>query len=318
MSTLKPIYLFAGDDQTKIDAARRRLLKRARAEGGNSTIEIIEGKECSPELVARALVNLSLAVGTRYLLADGVESWKAGELEPFERALTDLPADTVLVLLGRGKVVARLTKAVADRGGEVKDLQGPKPWELPRWALGQAKSLGLEVDMGFVQALVASVGTSQPRLRMELEKLALLSANGEVTKAQLLAAVVQEGEARSYELADAIIEADARRSLMLATTLRERGESVIGLLFPIVRQVRAVLDAAEKLEAGVLPSEVQRQLKMAPYAAKRVIKLAQAAESKRLRQLICRLADLDSSIKGGSQLADDTVFILTAAAPAGV
>src|SRR3954469_12721093 len=171
MAALKPAYLICGDDDPKIDAWRSRVRKRAEDENGPGALETFDGKLDKPEVVAAALMTLTFATGDRYLLVDGVEAWKAGELEPLEEALAGVPEGTVLVLVARGKPLARLVKAVTKAGGEQREYAAPKPWELPKWAIERASEEGLHLDNEAAKALVAAVGPRQQRIAREVERL---------------------------------------------------------------------------------------------------------------------------------------------------
>src|SRR3954452_20569572 len=146
MAGLKPVYLVCGDDDPKIDAWRARVRRRAEDENGPGALEAFDAKTDKPEVVAAALMTLTFATGDRYLLVDGVEAWKAGELEPIEQALASIPESTVLVLVARGKALARLAKSVEKAGGEQPEYGAPKPWELPKWAIERAGEEGLHLD----------------------------------------------------------------------------------------------------------------------------------------------------------------------------
>src|SRR2546423_165597 len=87
-------------------------------------------------------------------MADGVDSWKAGDLEPIERELSSPPPDTVLVLIARGKASARLAKAVEKAGGELREYEPPKPWQLPKWTAERAREEGLQLDGDAAKRLV--------------------------------------------------------------------------------------------------------------------------------------------------------------------
>src|SRR4051794_18702053 len=146
MADLKPVYLVAGDDDERIDAWRGRVRARAEEERGPGGLESFDGRAQGPEDVAAALAELSFATGTRYLLVEGADAWKAAQLDPLEAALKVMPADTVLVLIARGKALKQLAKAVEGGGGEVRDCPAPKPWELPKWVVERARDVGLQVD----------------------------------------------------------------------------------------------------------------------------------------------------------------------------
>src|SRR3954451_12386637 len=175
MPGLKPAYLISGDDDPKIDAWRARVRRRAEDENGPGALETFDGASDPPDAVATALATLTFATGDRYLLADGIEAWKAGDLEPLERELAAIPEGTVLVLIARGKAPARLAKAVEKAGGEQREYSAPKPWQMPEWAAERAREEGLGLDQEAAKALVATVGPRQQRLAREIERLAILA-----------------------------------------------------------------------------------------------------------------------------------------------
>src|SRR3954462_9208470 len=107
MAGLKPVYLICGDDDPKIDSWRARVRRRAEDENGPGALETFHGQTDKPDVVAAALATLTFATGDRYLLVDGVEAWKAAELDPLERALQEVPPGTVRGLVVRGKALAR-------------------------------------------------------------------------------------------------------------------------------------------------------------------------------------------------------------------
>ena len=120
-----------------------------------------------------ALAAMTFAEGTRYLLAEPVEGWKAEEIAALEPSLAAMPPDTVLVLVARGKAPAKLAKAVEKAGGEVRDYGAPKPWELPKWVVDRAREEGLAMDADAAKRLVQAVGSRQQQLQREVEKLQL-------------------------------------------------------------------------------------------------------------------------------------------------
>src|SRR3954469_4362049 len=97
-TALKAAALLSGDDEPKIDAWRTRVRTRAEAEGGPGALETFDAKVVEADRVASAMSMLTFGTEARYSLVDNVEAWKAGALEPLEKALKDPAPDTVLVL----------------------------------------------------------------------------------------------------------------------------------------------------------------------------------------------------------------------------
>lgn len=315
MASLKPAYLVCGDDDPKIDAWRTRVRRRAEEENGPGALETFDGRADKPEVVAAALATLTFAAGDRYLLVDGAEAWKAGELEPLERALADMPEGTVLVLVVRGKPPARLGKAVEKAGGEQHEYGAPKPWELPKWAAQRAAEEGLKLDHEAAKALVAAVGTRQQRIAREVERLAVLAhPHAQLSADQVRRLASGEAQQQVYDLADALVAGDVTASLALAERLTGGDERPSKLIFPIVRRLRDVHRAAELLDAGVPESKVASAMKMPPWAARRTLAQAKKADRDALARALCAFADLEIELRGGGAgLDEDTAFSLTLA-----
>ena len=316
MAGLKPAYLISGDDDAKIDAWRARVRRRAEDENGPGALETFTAPTDPPEAVATALTTLTFASGDRYLLADGVEGWKAGDLDPLERELAAVPEGTVLVLIARGKPPARLVKAVEKAGGEHREYTSPKPWQMPKWAAERAREEGLNLDGEAAKALVAVVGTRQQRLAREIERLAILAhPNTQLSADQVTRLAAGESTQQVYDLADALVAGDIRATLAFAERLTSgAGDPPSKLTFPIVRRLRDVHRAAELLDAGVPEAKVAAAMKMPPWAAKRTLAQAKKADREALAKALCAFAELEIELRGGGVgLDEDTAFSLTLA-----
>jgi DNA polymerase-3 subunit delta len=176
-ATFKPAYLIHGDDHGRIAERRAKLRALAERDGGAQGVELFEGEGGSPDAVAAALEAMTLAIGRRFIVVDGVERWKDRELDELVRAMATMPPDTTVAFFareeGRFKVPGRLREAVSKAGGDIAAERSVKPWELPKWVVARGRELGLELAPDAARALVAHVGDRQQRLLRELEKLAL-------------------------------------------------------------------------------------------------------------------------------------------------
>jgi DNA polymerase III delta subunit len=320
VAELKPAYLICGDDDAKIDAWRARVRRRAEEERGPGGLDAFDARAAEPGEVVAALTALTFDPGTRYVLVDEVGAWKAAQLEPLEAILKDMPPDTVLVAIVRGKALKQLAKAVAAAGGEVREYPAPKPWELPKWTVERGRDLGMQVDQEAAKELVALVGTGQQRLSRELEKIALsIHPNTNVTTADVDALAARDTAPQAYDLADALVAGDLRATLALAEELESHGERPGRLVFPVVRRLREVHRAASLLDQGVPESKVGEALKAPPWLVKKTVARAKKADRAALERAICIFADLEVDMRGGGevQLDEDTAFSLALARAAG-
>jgi DNA polymerase III subunit delta len=320
VADLKPAYLVCGDDDTKIDAWRSRVRRRAEDERGPGGLETFDARQSDPEEVVAALSMLSFESGTRYLLVDDVGAWKAGALGTVEAALASLPPESVLVLIVRGKAPKQLAKAVEDAGGEVREYTAPKAWQLPKWCVERARELGLQLDQDAAKELVGMVGQSQQRLSRELEKIALaLHPDTAVGAAAVHELAASDSAPQVYELADALVAGDLRATFALAAELESYGERPGRLVFPIVRRLREVHRAAALLETGMPEQQVSESLKAPPWLAKKTVARAKKADRQMLENALCVFADLEIEMRGGAelQLDEDAAFSLALARAAG-
>ena len=133
--------------------------------------------------------------------------------------------DTVLVLIARGKVQARLAKAVKKVGGEVRAYEAPKPWEMHKWVIARAKDEGLTLDSEAAKTLVSAVGTGQQRLAREVEKLVLAAhPAATLTADEVEQLIPTENTKGAYDLADALIKGDSRAALAISERLLEQDD----------------------------------------------------------------------------------------------
>ena len=320
MADLKPAYLISGDDDAKIDAWRARVRRRAEEERGPGGLEQFDGGSSDPADVAAALAALTFDPGTRYVLVDDAGAWKAAELGPLESILADMPPDSVLVAIVRGKPLKQLCKAIEKAGGELREYSAPKPWELPKWVVERGHDLGLRVDKEAAKELVGLVGQSQQRLSRELEKIALaLHPRTDVSTGDVEALAAGDSAPQVYDLADALVARDLRATLELAEQLESHGERPGRLIYPVVRRLREVHRAAALLDSGMPEAKVTEALKAPPWLAKKTVARAKKADRAALERAICVFADLEVEMRGGgdARLDDDSAFSLALARAAG-
>jgi DNA polymerase III subunit delta len=337
MAELKPAYLLHGDDHGAISERRAGLRALIEAgEDGSAGVELLEGDAATPARVAGELAAMTLAVGHRVIIVDGVERWRQAEVErDLAPALKTMPPDTTVAFFAREdarvKAPDGLAKAVRSAGGQIAAHMEVKPWELPGWVREQASRLGVAVDRDASHALVRHVGERPQRLLRELEKLAL-EADAPADDAQATAIdaerierrAAHSREARAYALADALVAGDHQRAAASYLAVREQGESLSGLIYLMAKRVREALALALRLDAGESAAQVKRSLRMPSRAADRFIADVSRTDPDRLRRALGALADLELDSRGGAPvlaersalapLAEDTIALRAIAA----
>lgn len=314
-AALASLYLIAGTDQAKIDATRARLRSRAEGDGGAGALEVFEASEGrgSPdhEALLAAIPAMSLTETRRYLLADGVDRWRDRQLAAVVDAIADLPPDLTVVLIARAKAPAKLAKAVKAAAGEIHEFEAPKPREMPRVLVGEAKRLGFSLDSAAARMLVDRMSAGPVRLGNELERLALWAGEGgTVSAADLEAMVSDTSETAVWALSDAMLERDPAKAAALAERLISQGENVTGLIYGLASRLRKACTAAAQLEQGIPAKQVESGLGMHPYAAKQLVARLGKTNVDALRAATGALADLEVWCRGGADYGDELAFTL--------
>jgi DNA polymerase-3 subunit delta len=315
--TFKAAYLIHGDDHGRISERRSRLRAMAEAESGSAGVELFEPDACTPDAIAAALSAMTFAIDRRFIIADGVERWKDGDVADVATAMKSVDPDTLTVAFfareeGRYKTPPALVKAVEAAGGIVAAEDIPKARALPKWIAGQAKELGIEIDDQGARALVAQVGDRRLRLERELEKLALEYGEGaRIGVEEVQASCASSAERKAWTLADALVAGDEKAATRLLLELRQQGERLPSLLYQMVRRVRDALAIAEALAAGQPPAQIRRGLRMPSFAADRLIADVSARDAEAYRRALELLADLEVESRGGSggALGEDTAAV---------
>jgi DNA polymerase-3 subunit delta len=258
---------------------------------------------------------MTFAMGRRFIVVDGADRWKDADVEAhITPALAGLAPDTTVAFFaredGRAKAPAKLVKAVEAAGGDVVEHGTVKARELPRWAIGEARRLGVELDNAAARALVAQVGDRQQRLLREIEKLALEHGAGARLGVEEIDGAAASAERQVWGLVDALIARDRPAVMRNYLELRDQGET-LGRLIPLLaRRVRDVLAIAERLDAGESPAQVKATIKGSPWAADRRIKEARGTDVEVLRRALENLAQLELDTRGMGDVVDgDTAAV---------
>lgn len=317
MPSFKAAYLIHGDDHGRIAERRARLRGLAESLSGAEGLELFEGEDSAPDIVARALDAMTLALGRRFLIVEGVERWKDKDLDALEASVTAIAPETTVSFFAReeGRAVAppRLHEIVRAAGGDIAAENSVKPWELPKWVTDRAHELGLELDAEAARALVAHVGDRQQRLLRELEKLALgLEPGTQLDAGEVDELTALSAERKAWVVADALVAGDGAGATRTYLALRAQGERLPGLLYWLSQRMRSAHEVAVALDTGEPPAQVKRRLRMPGRAADRLIADARRAGADALREATAEIADLEFASRGGGTrggVSEDTAAL---------
>lgn len=318
---LKPVYLFSGSDESKLSAALARLRARAEREGGPGALEDFSGSPgAAPDADAliAAIPAISLTAERRYLLADGVDRWRAPQAKAVAEALAGQLEDLTIVLVSRGAAPKGLPEAVKKAGGDALSFEAPRKRDLPGWLVAGARERGFQLAPQAARLLAARVGDSTARLATELDRIAVWAGpGGQVAAEDVEELTADDSERAGWTLGDAIVARDVPAAVASADELLAQGDAVTPLVYGMASRLRSAHMAAAALEAGVPPAKVEAELPMAPYPSKMLVRSVRGTDPAELSEAIGAIADLEWWTRGGSNYSDAVAMTLAVRRAAG-
>jgi DNA polymerase-3 subunit delta len=303
---LKPVYLITGGDRPKIQRALRRLRDRV----GEDAVELLSGEEAGGDDAVAACNTMGLlAGGSRLVIVEGTDRWKAADVKAIAAYLASPAPDTVLALVAADlKKDSALGKACA-KVGDVLVYDVVKR-RLPEWVAKQFAERKVEVDSEAAKLLVEIVGENPEELATEVDKLATWAAGEPVGVREIEALASGSAEVPGYELTDAWGRRDLAAALRACQTLLERSGDPVSRTVPaliglLVAHVRRVRDCQLLAEEGLSAREAASRLKRHPFYVEKLFAQSRNYGPDELRDAVVRLAELDHAVKGGSRLTVD-------------
>jgi DNA polymerase-3 subunit delta len=304
---LKPAYLIAGSDRPKVD----RTVTRLRNRFDPDAVEVLQAAETPGEdAVAACNVMGLFGAGTRLVVIEGVEAWKAPDAKAVAEYLkAPAPGTTLALVGGELKKDSPLAKAVAAKGELL--LWDVVMKAVARWIADQFKLHQTKVEPEACRLLAELVGDDLYELAGEVDKLATWANGDEVTEADVEALVAPRADSPPWTLTDAWGARDIGGVLgaaerMLDRTPEPRARAMPKLVGSLTNHVRRARIAHRLDEQGVSPQEAAPLLGMRhPFPAQKLFGQVRNFSTEELDSAVIRLAALDRALKGGSRLPND-------------
>jgi DNA polymerase III subunit delta len=304
---LQPAYLIAGSDRPKVDRAVARL----RARFAPDAVEVHHvGDMTGEDAVAAGNAMGLFGDGTRLVVVEGVEAWKAPDAKAIAEYLkSPTPGTTLALVGGELKKDGPLGKAVAANGEVlVWDVTAKA---IPRWIGDQFKLHGAKAEPEACRALADLIGDDLYELAAEVEKLATWADGAEVTETDVQQLVAPRAESPPWELTDAWGARDVGAVLRAAERMLDRtgdpfSRTIPRLVGSLTNHVRRARTARRLEEQGMSPQEAAPLLGMRHhFPAQKLFAQVRNFSGGELDDALIRLAELDHALKGGSRLANE-------------
>lgn len=261
--SLLPCYLITGDEPLLVMEALDAIRAGARRQGFTSRELHVATTGFDWAELAGSSANLSLFAEKRIVelrLPTG-KPGRQGGTSIIE--LLHMTGDDFLLLisapkLDRSAAASKWAKAVESRGALIQvwpvDLR-----ELPTWISRRMRAVGLEPDKNAVRLIADRVEGNLLAADQEIQKLALLMGEGQVTVDDVNKAVADSSRYDVYKLADAAVGGNAARALRILDGVRAEGTEPVIVIWALTRELRVLGKLADLVQSGTeLGSALQK------------------------------------------------------------
>lgn len=300
--TLKPLYLFYGDEEFLMNRALERLGQALTGSDGEAPLKTVqEAQEIGlPEFLAQARMTPLWGAG-QLLVLRRVETYPAKALTAILDYLAHPAPRAWLVLLAPGLKARDLAKnAVWNRVQQEEAALGffhLKEGELQQWLTREAQVQGKTLTLAGAQRLVDMVGDNLSELASELEKLALFAGQEKTLTPNLVSQLASHSRTYNiFALVDALGEPGAQKRLSALAHLLDLGEPPARILVMLARQLRLLLRLKDS-PAGAPPEALARSLEIPPWKIKELAKQAARFTAPTLQTHLRRLHQTDQQLK---------------------
>ena len=171
-------------------------------------------------------------------------------------------------------------------------------------ARSRIKEAGAEIDEHALRHLIGLVGQDVRRLTNEINKLAAAAMPGGKITSEMIDSLVPNSRAlTNFTLTDHLVAGRRPQAIAALKKILDDGGEPLALLGLISYNYRRLLMAKEMMSRGADRREVANVTKLRYNDQEPFLAAARRADTKKLTNTICRLAEADLAIKtsiGGS------------------
>ncbi|MBC7292782.1 MAG: DNA polymerase III subunit delta [Thermoleophilia bacterium] len=303
---LKPAYLIVGDDLPKVERALRRLKARIVEESGTDlNIDEFDAALHSAGEVVNAANTLAFLGGIRLVLVQQVQRWPKTDKDLVAVYLESPAPDACLALVADKLAPTDPLRKAMEKHGMVLEYQAPKESQLPQWLADEAAQRGLKLGLAEARLMVQRCGDNQNILLRELEKVQAYAGGEPVTADAILEVTVPTVEASNFDLLDALALKRGAVAFAAADELLASGERVESLFYRILRHFQNLSRVAALRAEGLGSDAIQAELKLKPYALKKMLEQATRLGPEGIARCLAVLAETDVRLKGQGTLPEE-------------
>lgn len=302
--SLQAIYLIYGDEALLVEEAAEKVRKQVRQAGANDReVWHIEGRFDWSQIKWQEQT-LSLFASQRLIeirLPSGSPGKDGGEA--LRRFVAEPPADTTLLIIS-GKIDARSQKAKwfseLDKAGVTVPVWPIDIVQLPGWINQRMQQKGLKSNTKFAALIAERVEGNLFAAAQEVDKLELLSSDGELTEELILQSVADNARFEAFGLMDTVLMGQSGKIPRIIERLRAEGVDILAVFSAVSWSLRRIVDMAEQVQQGAQLEQVFAAQKPPVWDKNKPLmrQALQRHDHQHWRLCLKQMAEIDQAAKG--------------------
>ena len=300
-----PLYLIHGEEMLLALDAVDQIRELAKQQGylEREVLSVESGFDWS--LLSEAMSSVSLFASLK-VLEVRIPNGKPGTegAEALSRLARNLPPDTItLVVLPKIERQQQQSKwfQALEAAAVVVHAAAIDRVALPGWITRRLKSQGQSASAEVMGFFVDRVEGNLLAARQEIDKLALLYPEGELTLAMLREAVANVARFDVFHLSESWLGGDGARAARMLEGLEAEGEAPVLVLWSFSEDVRMLLRLRQGLKEGRNLRDLARELRLWGNKQKLAEPALRRIGALRLMVALETCARIDQQIKGVAQ-----------------
>lgn len=305
---LARIYTVHGDEPLLAQEAADQIRAAARAQGfGERQVFIVSGAyfDWAPVLAAAQAMSLFAERQFIEIRIPGGKPGKDGS-EALQRYAEAAPDDVLTLVtlprLDKTQLNSAWFTALDGNGASIR-VEPVERRALPAWLAQRLKAQGQSVPEGEdgQKALAFFADRVEGNLlaaHQELQKLALLHPKGELTLAQIEAAVLDVARFDVFKLSEAVLSGNVPRLLRMLDGLEAEGEAAVLVHWNLAEDARALARVRAALDAGRPLPMAMREARVWGAKERLIERIAPRLESSQAGALVQAAQVCDGLVKG--------------------
>ncbi len=309
---LLPVYLLSGDEPLLIQESGDQLRQSARSSGFSDREVFHADAGFSWESLLESSQSLSLFCDKQLIelhIANGKPGTKGSTI--LTQLLQDPSPDNLLIIycpkLDASAQRSSWFKAI-DKTGAVLQYWPVEPQRLPGWIQQRCRAAGLTIDADAAQQLADRVEGNLLAAAQEIEKLKLLSSDGNLDQEAITSGVADHARYDVYALLDAALEAKPARCLRILQGLRAEGTDAIAILGSLTWELRKLLELSQ--QPGAISEAQYKKHRIWGKRKNLISQSLRRLRSHQIESMLQQCAIADQAVKGMRQ--DDPWLLLSA------